>query len=483
MPIRVRRLLARATHPRARQRGIALPAILLAIATLLPATVAGAGVASPAPDPVFAAVSVGSATTAHRPVAASAVSSTPDVTGFTKDDEGGVWVRADVAGSGAVGLESGTDGASVLRVTLLGGSGWSLPGGDLGLRWVPVAWSAGATNTGITLESVTAEGIVSSSLTFAIRTDGDAPSATIEPLKVDEGELTLRWSDTDGPGSGIVSRDVRIEEGPANATGCGTFEASGGISLGAGNYDQGVLSLGPPPSSGCLRVRVVLTDLVGHVTVAVSAPYRVAPTTATPAAVAKAPSWTGRFNLYRAGTFVTQKTFTWCVAASVQMMVNIVRHHHDRTTGTQTRMIEYAQLRDNGPYGEDGGTDVTGWIMALHHFGAGKYRAVGTNTASQALRTAATAMRQTGRPAGILVMDGRHAWVLHGFESRTDPRRDSRAWIRAVRISGPLYPVQQKNGYDPAPNSRLTVKALQRWFTPSSVGSLVGKYVVVIPTH
>jgi hypothetical protein len=30
--------------------------------------------------------------------------------------------------------------------------------------------------------------------------------------------------------------------------------------------------------------------------------------------------------LYRANTFVTQKTFKWCVAASVQMMVNIVRH-------------------------------------------------------------------------------------------------------------------------------------------------------------
>jgi hypothetical protein len=228
-----------------------------------------------------------------------------------------------------------------------------------------------------------------------------------------------------------------------------------------------------------LRVSLTLTDLVGHTAVAASQPYRVV----APATAAKAPSWTGRFNLYRAGTFVTQKTFTWCVAASVQMMVNIVRHHHDRTTTTQERMIEYAQLRDNGPYGEGGGTDLAGWITALHHFGAGRYRAIGTRTAGEALRAAATAMRQTGRPAGILVMDGRHAWVLHGFESHTDPRRDARAWIRAVRISGPLYPVQQKNGYDQAPNTRLSVKALQRWFTPSSVGTLVGKYVVVIPTH
>jgi hypothetical protein len=180
---------------------------------------------------------------------------------------------------------------------------------------------------------------------------------------------------------------------------------------------------------------------------------------------------------------VTQKTFQWCVAASVQMMVNLVRHHSDRTAATQRTMIRYAQRWDNGPYGAEGGTDVTGWITALRHFGAGKYRAVGANSPERALRIAATAMRQTGRPAGILVMEGRHAWVLHGFESRTDPQVDRRAVIRAVRISGPLYPIQQTNGYDPRPNTRLTVRALERYFQPSIVGSLAGKYVVVIPSH
>lgn len=478
MPIRPRWLFARATLHRTRQRGFALPAIALAIATLLPASVAGAGTASPAPAPVFETIDVGSMTPPRRPVATSVDTSTPDVTGLSRDAMGRTWVRADVAGTGAVGVEPGADGAGYLhRVTLLGGTGWSLPGGDTGLRWIPIAWAAGATDTGIAFVALTEDGDLPTSLSMTILADGDAPVATMEPLAVEAGELTLRWSDSDGPGSGIVERDVRIEEAPATAAGCGAFTGKGGVSLGEGDFDPGVLPLGSPPSTGCLRVRLTLTDLVGHTTVTTSKPYRTAPTTA------KAPSWSGRFNLYRVGTFVTQKTFTWCVAASVQMMVNIVRHHHDRTTQTQTRMIEYAQLRDNGPYGEDGGTDVTGWIMALRHFGAGNYRAVGTTTASAALRTAAIAMRQTGRPAGILVMDGRHAWVLHGFESRTDPRRDARAWIRAVRISGPLYPVQQKNGYDPSPNSRLTVKALERWFTPSSVGALVGKYVVVIPTH
>jgi hypothetical protein len=312
--------------------------------------------------------------------------------------------------------------------------------------------------------------------------DTGGPSSAIQPLTVEQGELTLRWRDTDGLGPGIARRTVRIEAAAATATGCGDFTVVGGLALAGGPSDQGTVSLGQPPSTGCLRVSLALTDGAGRTSMASSPPYRV-----QPAAVAKAeppvPKWSGRYNLFRANAFVTQKTFKWCVAASVQMMVNLVRDRTDRSRKTQARMIAYAQRWDNGPYGEEGGTDVTGWIAALRHYGAGKYRAVGATTAARALRVAATAMAQTGRPAGILVMDGRHAWVLHGFESTTDPRQNARANIAAVRVSGPLYPVQQRGGYDPRPNTRFTAARLARYFTPTIVGNQVGKYVVVIPTH
>jgi hypothetical protein len=482
MPLRPSRLFARAARHRSRQRGLALPAIALVAAIILPAAVAGAGAAQHSPEPVFESIGQASVTTARRATFANAEYPSPELTGLNTDATGRTWARTDVAGSGTVAIDTGAGiSTAVHRLAILSGSGWRLPGGDTGTRSIPIGWNANATNAQLAIYSVGPDGSLGDPLPISVLADADAPTATIEPLAVDQGELTLHWGDTDGSGSGIVTRDVRIEEAAATPTGCGAFAATGGISLGEGDYDQGALALGPAPSSGCLRVRLDLTDLVGHKTDVASLPYRIDAPAST--ATAKTPSWTGRFNLYRAGTFVTQKTFTWCVAASAQMMVNIVRHHHDRTTTTQARMIKYAQLRDEGPYGEGGGTDLTGWITALHHFGAGKYRAVGTATAGEALRTAATAMRQTGRPAGILVMEGRHAWVLHGFESRTDPRRDARAWIRAVRISGPLYPVQQKNGYDPSPNTRLSIKALERFFQPSIVGALVGKYVVVIPTH
>jgi hypothetical protein len=55
--------------------------------------------------------------------------------------------------------------------------------------------------------------------------------------------------------------------------------------------------------------------------------------------------------------------------------------------------------------------------------------------------------------------------------------------ITAVPVSGPPCPLQQKGGYDPRPNTRLTAGKLARYFNPTIVGPMVGKYVVVIPTH
>jgi hypothetical protein len=312
--------------------------------------------------------------------------------------------------------------------------------------------------------------------------DSDAPVATLAPLAVERGQLTLRWSDTDRGGSGIVARVVRLERAPATLTACGEFQTVGTSSLGDGTYNDGAIILGPPPTSGCARASLVLTDRAGLRSTIASAPLRIAPDVVTPTRPAR-PHWTGGINLFQESAFVTQKEFTWCVAASVQMMVNIVKHRSDRTAATQKKMITYAQAKDQGPYGPGGGTDVTGWMVTLRHFGAGKYRPVGATTPGAALRIAAIAMRQTGRPAGMLVMDGQHAWVLHGFESRTDPRVNPWARITSVRVSGPLYPIQQKHGYDLRPNTRLSVRALGEYFHPSTVGALLGKYVVIVPVH
>lgn len=286
--------------------------------------------------------------------------------------------------------------------------------------------------------------------------------------------------------TGTPAASVATEPGAAGpATGCGATDGSvrGHRDDVSAHPERGPSGTCPP--GGPKRVhgpgRRLTIDGGATTAASVTATSPVS-ATGTTAKVAAA-RWSGEFNLYRKTAFVTQKDFTWCVAASVQMMVNIVRHRKDRSAATQQRMIRYAQASDHGPWGPGGGTDVTGWIAALRHFGAGRYRPVGARSAAAALRIAATAVRQTGRPAGMLVMDGRHAWVLHGFESRTDPRTDRHARITSVRVSGPLYPVQQKHGYDLRPNTELSVRALARFFHPSEVGALAGKYVVVVPVH
>lgn len=464
-------------------------AIALAVAVMLPAIVLGVGPAgspdTPGPVPALAP----SANDPVRP--ALTVATIPDVpsphlAGAVADPAGRLWVRSDAASSATITIPRGSDPTAAFhRAELSVGEGFRLPSGAAGRDAIPVAWSSGARRATVSVRAVGADEQASEPASIELWGDAYGPLANVDALRVDAGQLTFRWSDSDAAGSGIVGRTVRVETATATATGCGEFTVRRGITLTAGTYDAGTLSLGTPPSSGCLRASLVLTDRVGLTSVTATEPYRVQPPAPDPT-VREAPApkrWSGRFNLYRESAFVTQKTFRWCVAASVQMMVNLVRNHTDRTAATQRRMITYAQRWDNGPYGEDGGTDVTGWIAALRHFGAGDYRAVGTRTSQEALRIAATAMRQTGRPAGILVMEGRHAWVLHGFESRSDPKVRAGSRINAVRVSGPLYPVQQKGGYDPHPNTRLTAKALARYFQPSIVGELAGQYVVVVPTH
>lgn len=477
-------LPARLRHPAA-----LLSAIALAVAVALPAIVVGVGSAgSPDIQGPVRALAPSASDPAHP---ALAVATTPDVpsprvTGAAADPAGRLWVRTDVGASATITIQRGADPTAAFhRAEVSDGRGFRLPSGAAGRDSIPVAWSSGARRATVWVRAVDANDQVSEPATIDLWGDAYAPLANVGGLIVDANRLIFRWSDSDTAGSGIVGRTVRIETATATPTGCGEFTVDRGVTLADGTYDAGTLSLGTPPSSGCLRASLVLTDRVGLTSVTASEPYRVQPPAPGPT-VQEAPAperWSGRFNLYRESAFVTQKTFRWCVAASVQMMVNLVRNHTDRTTATQRRMITYAQRWDNGPYGEDGGTDVTGWIAALRQFGAGNYRAVGARTSQEALSIAATAMRQTGRPAGILVMEGRHAWVLHGFESRSDPQVRAGTKVNAVRVSGPLYPVQQKGGYDLPPNTRLTAKALARYFQPTVLGALAGRYVVIVPTH
>jgi hypothetical protein len=187
--------------------------------------------------------------------------------------------------------------------------------------------------------------------------------------------------------------------------------------------------------------------------------------------------------------FVAQTNFVQCVGASMQMMLNMIQPGADRTAATQLRLQELARSwsgqRPDGS--ERQGASVRGWAAGLNLLGAGPYQLVGTTTIDEALLTAAKAMRQTGKPVGLLMWRGRHAWVMSGFRATGDPLVAGTR-VTAALVEDPLYPHGSRVwGPSPAPGAALTPAELGRQFVPRrtssrwGMASLSGKYVLVLP--
>ena len=135
---------------------------------------------------------------------------------------------------------------------------------------------------------------------------------------------------------------------------------------------------------------------------------------------------------------------------------------------------------------------MLGWATGLNLVGAGPYDLVGTDTIDAALLAAARAIRLTGKPVGLLMWHGRHAWVMSGFRATADPLNPD-AKVTAVFVEDPLYPFGSSSwGPSPAPGAALTPAELGRQFVPRRSSNrwsatpwgkeLAGKYVLVLPT-
>ena len=208
-----------------------------------------------------------------------------------------------------------------------------------------------------------------------------------------------------------------------------------------------------------------------------------------PATAATATTKTYALDLGSRADFVAQTNFVQCVGASMQMMLNMIQPGSDRSAATQLRLQKLA--RDWSPQRPDGrerqGASVRGWAAGLNLVGAGPYRIVGTTTLDEALLVAARAMRKTGRPVGLLMWRGRHAWVMSGFRASGDPLVNG-SLVTRVLVEDPLYPHGSSVwGSSPAPGASLTPEELGRQFVPRRASSpwgmtsLSGKYVLVVP--
>jgi hypothetical protein len=214
---------------------------------------------------------------------------------------------------------------------------------------------------------------------------------------------------------------------------------------------------------------------------------------------ADSPSGAFGIDLARRSDFVAQANFVQCVGASMQMMLNIIDVQDDRTATTQRRLQSLA--RDlSGPTREGfqrQGASVRGWTAGLNQLDAGPYRLVGASTLNEALRLAATSIRETGKPVGLLVWGGRHAWVMSGFRATADPRQTSDFRVTAAVVLDPLYPHGSSRwGPSPKPREAISPARLGRQFVPrrhgqwagalpgaagATMAALAGKYVIVMP--
>lgn len=187
---------------------------------------------------------------------------------------------------------------------------------------------------------------------------------------------------------------------------------------------------------------------------------------ARPAPVDALSTWTGGISLYRAGWFTTQKTWLWCTAADIQIIRNMVRGTDEHSKARQRTYFEWMRKRNRYNLPVTAGVDPQGWTAGMRQFVDDRYRLVASTTFNEALRLAVIRMRKTNLPVGVAVARGGHAWILAGFTATADPAKTRDFKVTSVRVVGPLYGLQSKNGYDMKPNTKLTVAQFKRFFTP-----------------
>jgi hypothetical protein len=102
----------------------------------------------------------------------------------------------------------------------------------------------------------------------------------------------------------------------------------------------------------------------------------------------------------------------------------------------------------------------------MRHFVDDRYRLVASTTFDNALRSAVKRVRLTNLPVALAVSHGNHGWVLTGFTATADPARTASFKVTSVRVVGPLYGLQSRNGYDMPPDTKLTPTQLKQYFTP-----------------
>ena len=199
-------------------------------------------------------------------------------------------------------------------------------------------------------------------------------------------------------------------------------------------------------------------------------------------------------DLYQQGDFVSESKDTWCVPAAMQTSMNMMNSTPpDTTRDTQAKLFDLATSLAGGAAG---GADPAGWAAGLTSLGYGNYQVGQQSKLVDAIHVVAKQIRMTQRPAGIIVWDGWHSWVVSGFKATSDPALSDTYTVLSVQIEDVWFPrVSSLNPKSHPPDTTYTISQLQPHSPPSSktndyrpwhqgyASNHEGKYVYVIPTE
>jgi hypothetical protein len=202
------------------------------------------------------------------------------------------------------------------------------------------------------------------------------------------------------------------------------------------------------------------------------------------------PPKAGRFaiDLFEKGDFVSQARADWCVPASILAMMQMIDRDGDRPTPTQGKLDRLARSLST-PRLRGAGSEPEGWAGSLNRLGVGPYEVRAERTRAGAIEAAARAIRLTGRPVGLLIWRGAHAWVMSGFRATADPAYTDDFRVTHVYVVDPWYPrVSSIWGPAKRPDAVVPVRRLAEdylaWRRPTvRYPEKDGRFVLVVPVE
>ncbi|TAK01450.1 MAG: cell wall-binding repeat-containing protein [Chloroflexota bacterium] len=122
----------------------------------------------------------------------------------------------------------------------------------------------------------------------------------------------------------------------------------------------------------------------------------------------------------------------------------------------QAAILAWEREHMTQPVAGTAGSDPHGWRNALNHFGwgsmeSGVYQDLAFGSLDAAIRQAIVSAATTGKPTGLLMGNGTHAVVLHGWDvNGGDPRAGSFDFaVNGVYLTDPWQPNGHRNYYVP----------------------------------